>query len=215
METVIHHIDTIIFTRFDVLTQFGGSFTLNVPFLCQNCGQCCKETSFPDPKSLSNVIKSSKIDILQLSKQFIKNGKRRDHSELLSRLCQIKPCIFLQEDLCRIYSLRPLFCKEWFPRVKSNCPAYLLHNKMSLALLHKRKYRIGTREMIFIGRKNPNPPYPLVRNLREIDENTLLHYYSPPENELIPIWETFLSFKPLDHESLIFKTINPVLKLMD
>jgi len=215
VETSVHHVDTIIFTRFDVLTQFGGSFTLNVPFLCQQCGQCCREISFPDPKSLQNVINSLKIDILQLSKEFIKNGKRRDHCKLLSELCQIKPCIFLQENVCRIYTLRPLICREWYPRVKSNCPAYLLHNKMSLALFHKRKYRIGTREMIFIGNKNLNRAYPVVSELREIDETTLLHYYSPPENELIPIWETFLSFNPSNHEKLIFKTINPVLKLMD
>ncbi|MFX1285352.1 MAG: YkgJ family cysteine cluster protein [Promethearchaeota archaeon] len=215
MEIVTQHIDTIIFTRFDILTQFGGSFTLNIPFLCQQCGQCCREISFPDSKNLHNVIRSLRIDILQLSKQFLKNGKRRDHSEILSELCQIKPCIFLQEDLCRIYTLRPLICREWYPWVKSKCPAYLLHNKMSLALLHKQKYRIGTREMIFIGKRNPNPSYPLVSELREIDENTLLHYYSPPENELIPIWETFLSFNPSSHERLIFKTINPALRLMD
>lgn len=211
----IYHIDTMIFTSFDVLTRFGGSFTLNIPYFCQQCGQCCKEISFPDPKSFKHVIKFFKIDIQLLSKQFIKNANRKERSEEITELCQVKPCVFLQEDLCRIYSMRPLICREWYPRVKSKCPAYLLHNKMSHSLLYNRKYRIGTREMIFIGKTNPNLNYPSVIKLGEISENTLIHYYSPPEDELIRLWKTFLTFNPTNHERLIFKTINPVMKLLD
>lgn len=205
----------ITFTRFDILTHFGGSFTLNIPFFCQHCGQCCKEISFPDPKRFDYLIESFKIDIKQLGKQFIRDEKRRDYSEMVSELCEIKPCIFLQENICQIYPLRPLICREWYPRVKSKCPAYRLHNKMGQALLHNRNYRVGTREMIFIGKTTPNSSYPLVTKLGEINENTMIHYYSPPEDEILPIWKTFLAFDPTNHEKLIFKTINPVIKLLE
>ncbi|UCG03345.1 MAG: YkgJ family cysteine cluster protein [Candidatus Heimdallarchaeota archaeon] len=212
METVIHHIDTIIYTKFDILTDFGGSFTLNIPLFCQQCGQCCREISFPDPNSLDDVIKSLNMDIQLLGKQ---NGEQKYYSKTLTEICQIKPCIFLQDDLCLIYSLRPLLCREWYPRVKSKCPAYLLHNKISQTLLNNRKYRVGTREMVLIGDMNLNLSYPSVRKLEEIDEHTLIHYYSPPEDEIRPIWELFLTFNPTNHERLIFKTINPVMRLLD
>lgn len=215
MEMGPHQIDTITFTSFEVLTQFGGSFTLNIPFFCQQCGQCCKEISFPDPKIFESLIEFSKINIQLLAKQFIKNHEEKEYSEIISELCQIKPCVFLKDDLCLIYSRRPQLCRKWYPRVESECPAYHLHNKMGQALLRDRKYRIGIREMIFIGEMNPNPSYPSVIRLEEINEQTLTHYYSPSEDELIPIWETFLSFNPRSHERLIFKTINPSLKLID
>jgi Fe-S-cluster containining protein len=215
MEMITHQIDTIIFTSFEVLTQFGGTFTLNIPFFCQECGQCCKEISFPDPKDFDSLIELFNIDIQLLVNQFVKDSKRKNHSEIITELCQIKPCVFLKENLCLIYSRRPLLCREWYPWVESECPAYHLHNKMGQALLRDRKYRIGIREMIFIGEMNPNPSYPSVIKLEEINEQTLTHYYSPPEDELIPIWETFLSFNPRSHERLIFKTINPSLKLID
>lgn len=211
---LIQLIDTLVFTRFDVFTQFGGSFTVNIPYICQQCGQCCKEVSFPDPKSFANIIKSFKIDLQLLSKQFLKNSKCEDHSEIMRKLCQIKPCIFLQEDMCSIYSQRPLICREWFPRVRSKCPAYFYHNHMCQAILQNRKYRVGIREIIFIGNQNPNPSYPSVPKLGDIEEHTFFHYYSPPEDEIVSIWETFLTFNPKYHERLIFKTINPVMKLL-
>jgi Fe-S-cluster containining protein len=212
---VIHQIDTIIFTSFEVLTQFGGSFTLNIPFFCQQCGQCCKEISFPDPKRFESLIEFFEIDIQLLENHFTINLEKRDYSEIITELCQTKPCVFLQEDLCLVYSRRPQLCREWYPRIESKCPAYHLHNKMSQTLLHNRKYRIGTREMIFIGKTRPNPSYPSVYKLGDINEHTLIHYYSPPEDEIILIWETFLSFNPINQEQLIFKTINPVLKLLN
>ncbi|MFW9902962.1 MAG: YkgJ family cysteine cluster protein [Candidatus Thorarchaeota archaeon] len=212
---VTHQIDIITFTSFEILTQFGGSFTLNIPFLCQKCGQCCKEISFPDPKSFNSLIEFFKIDIQLLGKQFINNHEKKDYSKLITELCQVKPCVFLQEDLCRIYSRRPQLCREWYPRIRSKCPAYHLHNEMSHVLLYNRKYRIGIREMIFIGNENPNSSYPSVNKLKEIDEHTLIHYYFPPEDEIPQMWEIFLSFNPTKHERLIFQTINPAMRFVN
>ncbi|MFX0207465.1 MAG: YkgJ family cysteine cluster protein [Candidatus Hodarchaeota archaeon] len=210
-----HQIDTITFTRFEVLTQFGGSFTLNVPFLCQQCGQCCKDISFPDPKSFESLIEFFNIDIQLLCKQFMNNHEKKDYLEMITHLCQTKPCILLQDNLCLIYSKRPLLCRKWYPRVKSKCPAYHLHNEMSQALLYNREYRIGIREMIFIGKKDPNSSYPAVTKLKEIDEHTFTHYYFPPKDEIPQIWDTFLSFNPTKHERLIFQTINPAMRFLD
>lgn len=215
VEMVTHQVDTIIFTSFEILTQFSGSFTLNIPFFCQQCGQCCKEVSFPDPKSFDSLIKVLKINIQLLVKQFISNDEKKDHTDIITELCQIKPCVFLKENLCLIYSRRPLLCREWYPRVKSKCPAYLLHNEMSQALLYNREYRVGIREMIFIGKKDLNSSYPTVTKLKEIDEHTFTHYYFPPEDEILQIWEIFLSFNPTKHERLIFQTINPAMRFLD
>ncbi|MFX1508159.1 MAG: YkgJ family cysteine cluster protein [Promethearchaeota archaeon] len=215
MEIGPHQIDTLIFTSFEVLTQFGGSFTLNIPFFCQQCGQCCKEISFPDPKSFESLIEFFRIDIQLLGNQFTNNYEKKDYSDIVTELCQTKPCVFLQEDLCLIYSKRPLLCREWYPRVKSKCPAYRLHNEMSQTLLYNREYRIGIREMIFIGKKDPNASYPVVTQLKEIDQHTLTHYYFPPEEEIPQIWEAFLSFNPAKHEKLIFQTINPAMRFLD
>jgi Fe-S-cluster containining protein len=204
--------DTIVFTSFNVITGWGGWFTINVPYFCQQCGQCCKDLSYPDPESFNNVTEAIKINIQQLIRRFTKNGQKRDDTDIVAERCQKKPCIFLQDDLCLIYSMRPLLCREWYPRVKSKCPAYHLHNEMSQTLVQNRRYHIGVREVIFIGKKNPNPIYPHVEELKKIDKKTLLQYYAPTEEEAKYMWTIFLTFNPRKQEKEIFEAINPVIK---
>lgn len=203
--------DIIVFTRFNVVTGWGGWFTINIPYFCQQCGQCCNDLSYPEPESFTDVTKALKMDIQQYFSH-LENHQVVEQADSITELCQKKPCIFLRDNLCLIYPMRPLLCREWYPRVKSKCPAYQLHDEMSQSLIQNRGYSIGVREVIFIGENNPNPIYPHVEELKSIDKKILLEYYTPTEEEGKRMWTIFLTFRPTKTEREIFKRINPIFK---
>ncbi|MHA2176196.1 MAG: YkgJ family cysteine cluster protein [Candidatus Hodarchaeales archaeon] len=177
----------------------GESFTLNIPYFCQRCGLCCSETSFPSSEEeknsiLRNINKSSKISEIELKKT---------------------PCTFLENKQCQIYSQRPILCREWFPRIESKCQAFQLHKKKGILILEDNQYQIGNREIIFIGKSNSDPNYPVIRTIDLIDKELLGEYNFPPKEAALKILEILDHFNLTVLEFEIFKAINPIYKFID
>ena len=195
-------LDSIVFTTFEVFSLSNQSFSLNIPYYCQQCGLCCTETSFP----------GSKKEIKTLLSEFKAFNFDLSVDCEIEHAFQKQPCVFLDNKTCRIYSQRPILCREWYPRVKSKCLAFELHQKIGKRILKNRNYRIGTREVIFIGKYNPNPVYPLIEKLDFIDENVFTNYHFPSIDVALQILELLHEFQLTDIELDIFKAINPIYK---
>jgi Fe-S-cluster containining protein len=187
-----------VYTHFNILPEEGYSFTLNIPFFCQACGNCCRNTSYPDPKNLHL------LELLPGLK-----------SKLNAGLIIKEPCLFLEGNKCQIYSHRPRYCREWFPRMEANCAAFDLHRKMCGSLLKDWNYQIGIREVIYLKEYFPSSdqsPYPQVNGLGNITKEALRDYHSSSDENFSLFWEIFLSFKPNSLEKEIFLTLNPSLR---
>ena len=167
-------LDTVVFTRFNILTEYGGYFTLNIPFFCQECGNCCRATSFPAPDQLESLIQSLDID-QSLPHNSLPNRDTKDRFLFINSLKHTKPCHFFQNNVCIIYPHRPNYCREWFPRRAINCGALDFHHSMSSALLKDQNYQVGIREVIYLGKNPPSSstPYPYTPNLENITKDRL------------------------------------------
>ncbi len=201
-------IDVIIYSRFEVLTEDGGMYTLNLPIYCQQCGQCCRDVSFPEPELFDSTLKLT-LDLKLITLDYLKQFNNKSNCSLAS----IKPCMFLNENRCKIHPVRPLYCREWFPRVTSPCLAFKLHNRMGLLLLRDKNYHVGIREIIHITNHKLNSVYPQVKDSKNIKKETLHNYYSPSLEEARKIWNKFTSFNLSQTEQKIFLIINPGINL--
>ncbi len=207
--------DSLIYTHFNILTETGDSYTINVPYFCQGCGNCCRNTSFPDPEHFESLIHSS-AEIMEFLQNLNQKISSFLDSNLLTDLKRRKPCIFLTNNSCSIYPKRPSYCRNWFPRLEADCGAFNLHLGMSKALLYDHNYQIGTREVIYIGQKNPHsssPFYPHVKCLEKLSRDSLIGYQFPKRSEAAKYWNIFLSFKPSRLGKQIFLVLNPGIKI--
>ena len=197
-------IDVIVYSRFEVVTEDGGSYTLNLPIFCQQCGQCCRDISFPEPELIESILRLV-LELKLIAPDYLERFNNKD----LHSIASIKPCVFLYKNQCKIYPVRPLYCREWFPRVRSPCLAFKLHNKMGRFLLRDKNYHIGIREIIHISKDTLNSFYPQVEDSTSITKETLINYYSPLQEKALEIWNKFTSFNPSPNEQRIFLLINP------
>ena len=195
--------DTIVFTKFNILTDYGGYFTLNIPFFCQECGNCCKTTSFPAPDHFEALIQTLGFNVSILSESFDETTNP-DQRDLLMVLKQKQPCIFLTNTYCQIYQNRPNICREWFPRSASNCGAFDLHMRMSSDLLKGHDYQVGIREVIYIGERILSTAYPHVSCVEKITKETLRSYHSAFQEDITQFWDIFLLSDPTDVEKRLF-----------
>ncbi len=191
--------DIIVYTKFIIIADIANPYTLNIPFFCQRCGQCCRDIAFPEPKQFMKLAQkfSDQIQVFL------------DDPDLADRGLK-KPCFFLQvNNLCSIYQERTKLCREWFPRSGKKCPAYLQHIKICRYFLKNQAYQVGVRELIYIGEKSYDPNYPLVKNLEEINRE-LIDYIYPSESIARRIWRQILQLRLKEEEKLIFRAINPI-----
>ncbi|MFW9780495.1 MAG: YkgJ family cysteine cluster protein [Candidatus Heimdallarchaeota archaeon] len=199
--------ETLIFTKFNILTDFGGYFTLNIPIFCQKCGKCCTKTSFPDPSNLEHYLYIHPS--MPTSEKCM--DARISNQGYLS-IIHTKPCVFLKNNSCLIYKYRPEYCKEWFPRRSNECGALNLHTRMCVELLKGRLYQVGIRQIIYIGEGSVSATYPHVLSLDHIDKEILTGYQSGSFEELTRLWKTFLTFGTTDPKRQIFLALNPSIK---
>lgn len=90
-------------------------------FSCTGCGECCRlpggrvELTLPEALSIAAYLNLSLYD-------FLEQYCITDHGNLKLKDDEKQHCIFLQEDQCRVYGVRPLQCRSfpfWPENLKS------------------------------------------------------------------------------------------------
>lgn len=145
-------------------------------------------------------------------------------SNTIDRIYEREPCVFYEENCCIIYPVRPVICRQWFPKryfienkvkkgVKKvvHCFAHEKHFKLTTKILKDKNYSIGVWESIYIGSKCSEESFLTVAKIEDISENILANYFSPTESELIELWRLFSSFSPSNLEKKLYLLLNPSL----
>lgn len=101
--------DIVLYQRVKGYYPGLGYFTLNIPFVCNNCGRCCSQIGFPIGEALLRKIG----DYLNLKPEEIEQNYLRTGDEEQGG-CVLAPCPFLRYNMCSIYPVRPEGCK-FFP----------------------------------------------------------------------------------------------------
>ncbi|MFO7966911.1 MAG: YkgJ family cysteine cluster protein [Archaeoglobaceae archaeon] len=100
--------DIILYQRIKGYYPGVGYFTLNIPFVCQNCGRCCSQIGFPIGEAiLPKIGNHLNITPEDVEERYLKTGDE-DNGRVLA------PCPFLKYNMCSIYPVRPEGCK-FFP----------------------------------------------------------------------------------------------------
>jgi Fe-S-cluster containining protein len=132
-------------------TSKTGGWSLNLPFLCTKCGNCCRLEDFlsageinAKPREHPQVHAKMKALSEELGKMFEADEAKYDNYTMHT------PCPFLADKSCSIYEIRPdgcrLFPKTAFGMQTQDCPALTRFKQMRAAL---KKGRICTETYYF------------------------------------------------------------------
>ncbi|MBD3173016.1 hypothetical protein GF326_11145 [Candidatus Bathyarchaeota archaeon] len=80
----------------------NSKYTINIPFICHQCGRCCK-WGYPPPK----------INETPLHPIRYPNNKNKLLKEMIHKLMTSKPCFFYEDNSCKIYPYRPNICRYY------------------------------------------------------------------------------------------------------
>ena len=135
--------------------EFAGkrAWSINLPFLCIKCGDCCKLDDFLTAGKL-NVKPEEYAEVQAKVKRLCEDlGKMWDADEAKYDAYLIQnECPFLINNSCSIYEIRPdgcrLFPKTTFGMQTQNCPPLTRFKKMRAAL---KKGRATTENYYFTG----------------------------------------------------------------
>ncbi len=218
------NLDIIVYIRFDILKEPNNRYTINIPYICQRCGNCCINNAFPDPQALPKIIKFLGLSEKEFIIEYLNESMSGKELNPIDEIYEKEPCVFYKENRCTIYPVRPVMCRQWFPKrysienkvkkgvkKKVYCFAHQKHTKLTTKILKDKHYSIGVWESIYIGTKCSEKKYPTVAKIEDIPENILTNYFSPTESELIELWRLFSSFQPSNLEKRLFLLLNPSL----
>ncbi len=143
-----------IFVRIDFLTKQLKS-KCNVNFLCkEGCASCCSEyfyVSKTEYMVIVDYLAKSKADIhaiIQKSrriKDFVKSNYKSEYAKLISNTVSLDdfndnglslnvPCIFLQDNKCTVYNVRPIICRLYGISSEYNLCHKVAHESSSKSL---------------------------------------------------------------------------------
>ena len=105
-------------------------YPATVKFLCTKCGICCGDT-----KEKTRHVLLLKTEVEQISKatlqpttQFaVKIKDAEPYSYEMKKRAEDGKCIFLKNNLCTIYSIRPLICKFYPFKLTWHSEKYNFH----------------------------------------------------------------------------------------
>ena len=89
-------------------------YPATVRFRCIKCGICCGDTKEKIRHILllpSEAEQIAKVTLQPISKFAVKIKGRVPYSYEIKKRAEDGKCVFLENSLCKIYSLRPLICK--------------------------------------------------------------------------------------------------------
>jgi hypothetical protein len=90
--------------------------TINVPFVCQKCGKCCKELSHVlfDPERRKIIVENGEEIENFLGLSFYETLEEIELNTPLAHLTHfimLNPCPFLKDGKCMVYPVRPNSCR--------------------------------------------------------------------------------------------------------
>jgi len=101
--------EIILYQRIKFFEGRRVIFTVNIPFICQNCGKCCRIIGFPvGCAHLNEIGNFLGIDTDSVVKM-LRGDSNNSHG-----FKNLKPCIFHKNNRCSIYPVRPSACR-YFP----------------------------------------------------------------------------------------------------
>jgi Fe-S-cluster containining protein len=104
-------------------------YPTTVRFRCIKCGICCGDTKEKTRHILllrTEAEQIAKTTLQPISKFAVKIKDRAPYSYEMKKRAEDGKCVFLENNRCTIYSLRPLICR-FYP--------------FELKILHNRKYK--------------------------------------------------------------------------
>jgi len=172
------------------------SFTVNIPFICKQCGRCCR-WGYP-----SNSFDEEILPFLGYSKE--KEGKNKFFKDFNieiedGKITNTKPCRFFENKMCKIYPYRPEGCRSYplADQVERNpntnepcCPGALRFEQIEIALVIK-KY-----DAIIESVYNSNIDGIIVESLPSSEQWKILK-------------KDFLKSEPTPRELQLFLLLNP------
>jgi Fe-S-cluster containining protein len=135
-------IDTV-YLHLDFQTKNGG-WSLNLPFVCDQCGVCCKLEDFltAGPAKV-NPLENPRLQA-RLKEIYEEMGKRWEADEAkYDQYIASTPCPFVEDKKCSIYAYRPDGCRQFpntpFGMLSEDCGALDRFKKQTSGLCRGRK----------------------------------------------------------------------------
>ncbi|NLF88650.1 YkgJ family cysteine cluster protein [Candidatus Bathyarchaeota archaeon] len=122
----------------------SGILSINLPFVCDQCGVCCKLEDF----LTAGPVKVNPADNPQLTaklKEIYEDTGRKWEAdpEEYERCITTTPCPFVKDKKCTIYSYRPDGCRQFpntpFGMLSQDCAALDRFKKQATAVCRGRK----------------------------------------------------------------------------
>lgn len=120
-----------------------GEWSINLPFVCDKCGVCCKIDDFltAGPAKVSTTEKPQLYS--QLQAIYEEMGKRWETDpEEYDQYITHTPCPFLKDKMCSIYPYRPDGCRQFpntpFGMLSTDCAALDRFKKQQATLCRGR-----------------------------------------------------------------------------
>jgi Fe-S-cluster containining protein len=110
------------------------------PRLCKDCavGACCREGVEVDLFEVSRILKKVSLDIAQPWFYYLRRDKSFPSGFVFSTFLRDGRCVFQADDRrCRVYALRPRFCKEFPLENGGKAPEY--HRLCQHGRRHRKK----------------------------------------------------------------------------
>lgn len=163
-------------------------YTINIPFICHLCGRCCN-WGYPPPKINENPLHPIRYP-------YNKNNINKLMEETLHKLMTSKPCVFYENNSCKIYPYRPNVCR-YFP-------------------LGRVERETKTNEILCPGRTRFNEIETNITQQHDIYVKATKHKkieninteYSPTNKQWEETVTSFNKSKPNDKEIKIFLQVN-------
>lgn len=123
-----------------------GDWSVNLPFLCNQCGVCCTLDDFltageVKAKSHENPEIHAKLRALFESLGLLFEADESKYDEFITHT----PCPFLVDNYCSIYEIRPEGCRQFpntiFGMLTQDCEALNRFKKRQIALKKGRAYK--------------------------------------------------------------------------
>jgi Fe-S-cluster containining protein len=129
-----------------------SEWSINLPFLCNKCGICCKLEDFLTAGEIKAKPEEQPRIRIEIKALFEELGKmwKADQSKYDNYIAHT-PCPFLANNACSIYEFRPEGCRLFpntvFGLLTEDCPALTRFNKQRAALksgrMAKEKYHFA------------------------------------------------------------------------